>query len=307
MNLRNVELNLLVAFDALMRERSVSRAAERTFITQPAMSHALNRLRLLFDDPLFVRTPRGMQPTPRAEELIDPIRRVLRDIEALMGPTRVFDAAGREHRFSLGSTDYMEFLLLPPLMGLIQSHAPKVDVHTRQLGIDELAEELEEGQIDVGLGFAVALQSASHLRRETLFEDRMACMVRRDHPLARDGLTLDSYLNLNHILISSSGDDQGIVDHWLEERGMKRRLELIITHFLSAPYIVAKTDMVLSLPLRIAASFESLAPVKTVAIPFDLPSYPVEMVWHPLREKDPAGIWLRDQIRAVSRMMATAD
>lgn len=133
MNIRNVELNLLVAFDAMMRERSVSRAAERTFITQPAMSHALNRLRQLFDDPLFVRTPRGMLPTPRADELVEPVRRVLRDIEALVGPSRVFDAAGREHRFSLGATDYMEFLLLPPLIALIQRHAPKVDMHARQL------------------------------------------------------------------------------------------------------------------------------------------------------------------------------
>jgi len=291
-----------VAFDLLMEEKNVSRAAERMFVTQSAMSHTLQRLRQQLDDPLLVKTPAGMKPTDRALSLVDPVKAVLRDIKRLIRAPEEFDPAQSRRRFVIAATDYMDLLVLPPLVERITLGAPGIDIHVKRTESPFPEEDLEHNDLDVVLGFDAILKPPAYLSRTKLFEDRMACVVGRQHMIGKSGrLTLEEYLSRKHMLISRTGTRAGLIDEWLAERGLARRIALIVPHFLSAPFIVAKTDMILSLPERIAIEFIGLAPLKTVAIPIELPAYDLVMVWHPLHDLDPAHRWLRDQIVEVCR------
>ena len=302
--LRNFDLNLLVAFDLLMQEKNVSRAAERLFVGQSAMSHILQRLRQQLDDPLLVKTPLGMKPTERANALIDPVRAVLREVELLIRTPEEFDPATSQRRFVVAATDYMDFLVVPSLIERIARQAPGIDIHIKRTEVPFPDQELETGDLDVVLGFEAILKPAGYLQCDKLFEDRMACLISADHPPAGGGqLSLEDYVAMKHMLISRTGTRVGVIDEWLAERGLERRIALIVPHFLPAPFIVAKTDMLLSLPLRIAERFVRLAPLKIVPVPIDLPVYDLVMVWHPLREKEPAHRWLRGQILAVCRAL----
>jgi len=298
--LRNFDLNLLVAFDLLMQEQNVSRAAERMFICQSAMSHILQRLRQQLDDPLLVKTPSGMKPTDRALAMIDPVRAVLRDVRRLIGTREEFDPATSVRRFVIAATDYMDVLVIPALVERIAQCAPGVDIHVKRTETPFPEKELENNDLDVVLGFETVLKPPGQMMVEKLFVDRMTCLVRKNYAKNRGGrLTLDEFISMKHMLISRTGTRIGLVDEWLAEKGLERRIALIVPHFLSAPFIVAKTDMVLSLPERIAKQFIGLAPLRILPIPMDLPAYNLVMVWHPLRKNDPAHRWLREQILAV--------
>jgi DNA-binding transcriptional LysR family regulator len=306
-NLRNFDLNLLLAFDVLMQERNVTRAAERMFITQSAMSHTLHRLRQQLDDPLLVKTPSGMQPTDRAMALVDPVRSLLLEMERLLEPPQAFDPASSQRRFTIAATDYMECLLLPDLTRLIEQAAPGIDIHVKRTESAFPLTPLENGSLDVVLGFASVLEPPSQLCCDHLFVDLMACVVREDHPHIRQAPSLADYLAAAHMLISRTGSQVGVIDEKLAELGLERRVNLIVPHFLSAPLIVAETDMILSLPYRLAAQFRKLVALKILPVPLDLPNYDLAMIWHPLREKDPAHGWLREQIKAIGRRIdATA-
>lgn len=295
-NLRNFDLNLLVAFDVLMRELNVTRAAEQMFITQSAMSHILHRLRQQLDDPILVKTPSGMKPTERALALIDPVRAVLSETERLIQPPVEFDAASSQRRFVLAATDYIEFLLMPELSGLIENNAPGIDLHVKRTESSFPATPLENGSLDVVLGFESVLNPPVHLQRQYLFSDKMACVVRQDHPLISKPPSLEEFVAVPHMLISRTGSNVGIIDQVLTELGLERRIKLIVPHFLSAPLIVAKTDMILSLPYRIAEQFTKIASLAIFPVPLELPDYDLCMIWHPLQDKDPAHLWLREII-----------
>ena len=298
MDLRRIDLNLLLVLDVLMRERNVSRAAERMFVTQSAMSHSLNRLRDVFDDPLLVRTSSGMQPTARAFALIGPVRQALDDISRTIEPTASFDPGSSQHGFVIAATDYIECLLVPVLMERIHKLAPGVDITFIQPD-EPLAEQLlEEGNIDLALGFHEAIAPSPRLRQEVLFDDELICLVRKNHRKVKQRLTLKQYLVLEHLLISPAGTAIGLVDEWLAEQGLKRRVALVVPHYLTIPSILRNTDYVIALPTRLARQFVSLAPLRMIAGPFKLPRYDTVMVWHPLRDKDPAHCWIRDQITA---------
>ena len=300
-NLRTFDLNLLVAFDVLMRELNVTRAAEHMFITQSAMSHILHRLRQQLDDPLLVKTPAGMKPTERALALIEPIRALLTEMEQLLQPPLEFEADTSQRRFVLAATDYMEFLLIPKLSGLIDQMAPGIDIHVKRTESSFPVAQLESGSLDVVLGFESVLNPPAHLNCHLLFSDRMACVVRQNHPLIRKAPSLEEYVAVPHMLISRTGSNMGVIDQKLTELGLERRIKLIVPHFLSAPLIVAETDMILSLPYRIAEQFKKFAPLEIFPVPIELPAYDLCMIWHPLYDKDPAHLWLRDKIIAIGR------
>lgn len=300
-NLRTFDLNLLVAFDMLMRELNVTRAAEQMFITQSAMSHTLHRLRQQLDDPLLVKTPTGMVPTERALALIGPVRAWLAEMEQLIQPPLEFEANTSQRRFVLAATDYMEFLLMPKLSGLIDQTAPGIDLHVKRTESSFPVGQLENSSLDVVLGFESVLNPPAHLHSEPLFNDRMACVVRQDHPLISKPPSLAEYLTVPHMLISRTGTQVGIIDQKLAEMDLERRIKLIVPHFLSAPLIVAETDLILSLPYRIAEQFTKFAPLAIFPVPLELPVYALVMIWHPLRDKDPAHRWLREQITAIGR------
>lgn len=303
-SLRNFDLNILVAFDVLMEELNVTRAAERMFVTQSAMSHVLHRLRQQLDDPLLIKTPSGMKPTPRALVLIGPVKDVLKDVEHLIRPPAAFDPLASQHRFVLAATDYMEILTLPALCERISRIAPGIDIHVKRTEASFPDGALENCSLDVVLGFESVLNPPSHLNRQTLFSDRMACLARKKHPMLKNGLSLTDYVALPHMLISRTGSPIGLIDQKLQEMGIERRIQLIVPHFLSAPLIVAQTDMMLSLPQRIAEQFSRFAALDVFPVPVDLPDYELAMIWHPLRDKDPALVWLRGQLADVGRTFA---
>lgn len=303
MSLKRLDLNLLIVFDALMSEKNVSKAAEKLFIGQSAMSHSLNRLRQALNDPILVRTTKGMKPTTRAETLIIPIRKALLEIELTVTSPPIFEPSTAEHRFVIAATDYNELILLPALLKKVRKLAPGVDIHVRQTNEYLPEDELENGNINVVLGFDVSLEIPSRIHQQALFHDVFVSIVRKDHPVIDDTLSLEQYVKMDHVLISPSGNEYGIVDHWLHQHDLSRKIVSIVPHFLPAPLIIAQTDMVLTLPYRIAEKFLQMAPLKLFQTPVELPSYQLSMIWHPLYEKDPADQWLRELIKSVSQQI----
>ena len=304
MSLNRLDLNLLVAFDALMTELNVSKAAEKLFIGQSAMSHSLNRLRQTFDDPLLVRTTGGMKPTARALELIEPIRKALLEIEVTVNTKQAFEPKTAQQRFVIAASDYSELIILPYLLKRVREHAPRVDIHVRQPSEYLPEEDLENGNINVALGFDVSLEAPSRICQQGLFHDVLVTIVRESHPVIDNSLSLEQYIDLEHALISPSGDDHGIADHWLDQNDLSRNVVLLVPHFLSAPLIIAQTDLALTLPYRVAERFVKMAPLKLLQTPIPFPSYQMCMIWHPLYEKDPAQQWLRTQINTVGQQIA---
>jgi DNA-binding transcriptional LysR family regulator len=302
--LRNFDLNLLIAFKHLLEERSVSRSAEKMFISQSAMSHVLQRLRQQLDDPVLIKTPRGMRPTQRALDLFDPICAVLKNIENIVQPPEEFSPESSERRFAIATSDYFEFTLLHRLCETLNKSAPNVELHIKQLGGASAEACIEEGEIDLVIALNVASNNASYLRRETLFHERLMTMVRRDHPdFSQSDITLEQFLSSRHLLISHREDGTGLVDDWLEQHGKKRKVSVILPNFLSASSIVARTDLVLTAPRRVGEHFAHLAPVKMMPVPIEFPDCVATMAWHPLKDKEPAHSWLRQQILDSVRML----
>jgi DNA-binding transcriptional LysR family regulator len=304
MGLNRLDLNLLVAFDALMTELNVSKAAEKLFIVQSAMSHSLNRLRQTLDDPILVRTTNGMKPTARAQELIEPIRKALLEIEVTITTKSAFEPKTAQQRFVIAASDYNELILLPSLIKMVRGIAPRVDIHVRQPRDYLPEEDLENGNINVALGFDVSLETPSRIHQQGLFHDVFVTLVSESHPVIKDSLSLEQFSAMEHVLISPSGDEQGIVDHWLSQNNLSRNVVLLVPHFLSAPLIIAQTDLALTLPYRVAERFVHMAPLKLLKTPIAFPSYQMSMIWHPLYEKDPAQQWLRTQIQTVGKEIA---
>ncbi|OAI30595.1 LysR family transcriptional regulator [Methylosinus sp. R-45379] len=300
--LRDFDLNLLVAFKYLMEELNVSRAAQKMFVSPSAMSHVLQRLRQQLDDPVLVKTPQGMAPTQRALDLLEPVDVVLREVEKLIQPPEAFSAETSRRRLVIATTDYIELILLPSLTETLGQLAPNIEIFIREPHRKLPERALAENPVDFMIGFDVNLTPPPHIRCETLFDDRMTSVVRRDHPtLTGDDMTFDQFMAGNHMLISRRESGTGLIDDWLEQRGMSRKIGLILPNFLSAPLIVASTDHILSLPQRLAERFVELAPLKILPTPIDLPLYKLVMSWHPLQEKDPAHAWLREQIMETCR------
>jgi len=241
MDIRNVDLNLLVALDALLAERSVSRAAVRLHLSQPAASALLARLRELFGDPLLLRSARGMLPTPRALELLGPVRQVLDEIDAIVQPRAAFAAATAEHSFTLSASDYVEYALLPKLVDYLEHKAPGVRLEVRPLDLPLVAKQMESGDVDLCI---TGLQNApAGLHARPLYTERIVSVVRRDHPGAGARLTLDKFCSLEHIRVSVPGSGfSARIDAALAALGRKRHVRLAVPHFLMVPEIVARSE-----------------------------------------------------------------
>jgi DNA-binding transcriptional LysR family regulator len=206
----------------------------------------------------------------------------------------------------IGVSDYNELILVPSLISRVREFAPGVEIHVRQPRDYIPEEDLENGKINVVLGFDVSLETPTRLHQQGLFHDVFVTIVSESHPLIDDSLTLEQFVALDHILISPSGDEHGIVDHWLSQKNLSRRVVLLVPHFLSAPLIIAQTDLALTLPYRIAERFVQMAPLKLLQTPIAFPSYQMSMIWHPLYEKDPAQKWLRTQIQIIGQQIVSS-
>ena len=293
MNITAANLNLFVAFDALVTHSSVSRAAQHVGITQSAMSNSLRQLRGLFDDPLFLRSSHGIVPTPRAKELAVPVRDALRLLERTLQP-KVFDPATSTRTFVLIASDYVEFVLLPRLLGQVAKHAPGVRIQMLPWGLHQVPEELARGNADLMIGFYDKVPP--HHREQFLFEERYACVVRKGHPLVSSKLTLRTYAALKHVMVSQSAGATSGIDRALAELGYTREVSLRVSHFLNVPPLVASTDLVAALSRRVAEPFARMLPLRLFEPPLRLRVSRIGMVWHDSLHDDPAHQWLRGMV-----------
>lgn len=299
MNTRDFDLNLLVAFEALLAERNVTHAARRLGVTQPAMSNALRRLRGLLDDPVFVRTSEGMTPTPRALAIGPAIAGALNGIRTALSATG-FDPRRSSARFSVATLDYLEALYFPRLLAGLEVAGPAIHLRVRRLGaIYEVPQQqLESGGIDCAVGsFPQPMTPQSGLLSEVLAEEDWVCVGRRGHPALRRRLSLKTYAGLRHLAISypDPGGGSGMIDRLLAAHGLSRTCPATVPHFMALPFYVARTDCIATLPRPLATFFARALPLQLAPAPLPKPSA-VSLVWHSRSEGDPAQRWLRQMI-----------
>ncbi|MFT3766247.1 MAG: LysR family transcriptional regulator [Minicystis sp.] len=291
-------LDLLRCFAMLHRERHLSRAAQRTGISQPAMSRALARLRDRFDDPLFVRTPRGMLPTPRADALAPRVHAVIEAAASLVRD-EVLDPAALVRTFVIGTSGFSDAQFLPPLIKTLAREAPHVAITTRSLG-GNAGEALASGRLDLMIGIGESVPAG--MRRTRLYQESFVCAVRRDHPGVGKRLTLERFIALPHLLIAPGGNPGSVVDSALEAQGLSRHVAARIHAFPSAPAIVAGTDLVLTAPKRLIEPLAKPFRLRLYPVPIELRAFPVFAAWHPRVQDDPAHAWFRGKVVAASKM-----
>lgn len=262
-DLTRVDLNLLVVFEALLVERHVGRAAHRLSLSQSATSHALGRLRALFDDPLFVRHPRGIEPTPRARELDQPVALALAQLRQLLRPTDPFDPATLQRTFTIAAHDYALAVLIPAVAATLQRQAPGVNLRCLSMHPSTVINSLDRGELDCALGGFVGVH-ADRVARLPLFTDRFVGVARRGHPSVQDGkMALTDFAGAAHVLMSPNGADRDHIDDALAKCGLARRVMMTVPNFLAVATMLMTSDLIGVLPERLALH-------ATLAV-FDLP------------------------------------
>jgi DNA-binding transcriptional LysR family regulator len=298
--LARVDLNLLTVFRALDETRHVTRASRLLGVSQPALSHALRRLRDVFGDPMFVRTPRGMALTPLAESLAGPIREALAQLESEVLERGPFNAAVLSRTFRVRTTDYLEALVTPSLLTALAADAPRVRVAALAVGTSLPRAELESGACDVAIaGFFDDVPTGFH--QEALFHDTYACAVRRSHPRVRGpGLTLDAFRAERHVLVAPGGELTGAVDRALARQKDRRQVVAGTSAFLVAAWICARSNFVVTAPSRLLSKLAAPLGLRTFAPPVTMPVIRIVQVWHARSDADPAHRWFRELVRDVA-------
>jgi DNA-binding transcriptional LysR family regulator len=300
MNLRSLDLNLLVALEALLAERHVTRAANRIGLSQPAMSNALSRLRRIFRDDLLVRTALGMQPTAQAELLREPLRIVLRQIERVLEGSALFDPQRAKITLVLRLSDLLAYQILPPLLASIVGSAPGVSLDIVHLSPTETVDALERDEVHAGI--SMSLEHSTSIRSEALLRDRMVCVMRRGHPLGRGRLTLDAFFYSRHLKVSMSPTDRRFVDDILRESGQTRDVAVNVPHWLLVPHLLRSTDLISVMPERFAASISGDLVCK--ALPFASAPFEWRLYRHRRHDGSRAVDWLCQRLREVAAALA---
>lgn len=302
MNWRRIDLNLLVVFDAVMQERNATRAAEKLNMSQPAVSHALGRLRATLRDELFIRTPEGMVPTPQAERLAPSVRQALADLGTALEGAREFEPQEVEQTFRVAVNNYAALVMAPQLAATVAREAPSVTLDLRPSGTMVVADRLDRGELDLALGNQAAPgERFSDLR---LLDDQFACVLRKEHPAVGSDGRIDALVlaELPHLEVSSTGEGTSFVDDELARLGLERRVSLRAP-LLAAAGILAQSDMIAVIAERAARVFAAGAPLRVLPLPFKSPSLTVAMLWHRRVEDQPGHRWLRGIVSRLSRAL----
>lgn len=297
--LRRIDLNLLLVFDALCRHRSVVAAANELAMSPSAVSHALARLRSALSDELFVRFGSAMQPTARAEQMAASVAESLGALDGCLEGIRPFNPAVSRQSFVFAATDFTAFALLPALVGRLETTAPNVRIRMVYSTHRDSLNELVAGRIHFALGMRDG-PPISHEGVEAMhcFEDEYVVATRRDHPSVRKTLSLRQYLAARHVVVTPWADAGSVINAALEQQGLKRDVAVQLPSLLAAPYIVARSNYMITLPRRLATELSSAVPLAIFPAPFPIPSYGLEFYFHRRHASIPGHVWLREQMRS---------
>jgi DNA-binding transcriptional LysR family regulator len=294
----DLDLNLLPVFDALIRVRNVSRAAEELDMSQSAVSHALKRLRLFFGDQLFLKTGSGMQPTPRALELLAPVLAVMGTVRSELLVHEGFDAASSRRVFSLCLTDMGELIFLPRLIERLRAAAPGCTLRTLQVPMATIQDVLESGEADLALGSLHSVPEG--LFQQQLFTRSFVTIVSRRNRGIGDAITREQFLAMEHIVVSLSGRVEDGYDSIVDQLAGPRRVYLTTPHFLTVPMIIEQNpELIATVPRELATRFANYKSIKAVETPIDVPPFAIRQHWHPRFQHDAANVWLRKQVKEV--------
>ena len=294
MELRDIDLNLLVIFNQVLAERRVSRAAENLGLTQPAVSNALARLRKLFGDELFVRTPKGMEATPFADQLAEPVTYALGMIHGAVNQRTSFDPRNSARAFTVGMTDIGEIYFLPTLIERLRRDAPGVSLSTVRNTAVNLKDEMEAGKVDLAIGLLPQLKAGFFQRR--LFRQSYVCLMRKGHRLDKRRISLAEFSAAEHVVVVSAGTGHGKVDELLERSGVERKVRVTVPHFVAIGHILQATDLVATVPERLAHRMIEPFGLSSVSHPAALPEVAINVFWHAKFHKAQANQWLRSLI-----------
>ncbi len=297
MNLQNIDLKLLVFLDALLDERSVSRAATKVCISQPAMSNALNKLRTLLDDPLLIRSSKEMIPTHKAMLIHRPLKKALSQLGETFSQLESFDPQQASRTFTVSLTDYASSVLLPNLIELVKKQAPHCSfrILDASLGLDQL----EQTGVDVAINSFGPLPESFYEKK--LWQEQYSVISRHNHTDLKGGLTLPSFLALEHVVFIKSGVGPGTVDMALADTNQSRKVAVHTKHFHLAPKLVQSSDMISTMPSKLAKHFQQYFNIDVYEPPLALPDFTYSMVWSSVAQHDPAIVWLRDKIVQVAK------
>ena len=299
MDIRNVDLNLLVIFDAMARLRSVNRMAEAVGLSQPAASAALARLRALFEDPLFVRTGAQMKPTPRALELAPAVHRIVEAINTEVLQQASFDPAAAERTFTLLTPDIGEVSFLPGVLARLRRDAPGVRLRALAMPRQAAAEALESDIADLAIGFFPDLQKAGFFQQR-LFKSNYACITCASAKRVPDRLTRKQFLEAQHVVVRPDGREH-LLDQFLDQKGWQREVRLELSHFMSLIAILPGSDFIATVPMDIATVLGRHLPLRRLELPFKPPDIDVQQFWHRRMQHDAANQWLRGVFYEVNR------
>lgn len=296
------DLNLLPVFVALMEERSVTRAASRLGITQPALSNSLNRLRDMLRDPLFIRERYGIKPTQLAEDIAPAIEAALAQLDEIVVHQQDFDPADAEHQFLIAPNSYAELVLMPALVARLREQAPGIRLRMIPFGNDLAETGVMSGTTAMVLGRIV--DPPDNLVVQHLMDDGLACVVRHGHPDVGDNLSRDEYESLKHVNVLPPGRIRAGLFEALGKQNLKREVAVSVTHFLAVPEMIAVTDYCATLPILICRGLERDPRLKVLPAPVDLGTFPVELAWHVRYRHDPAHKWLRSTLIETARSLS---
>ena len=295
MHISRIDLNLLVVLDAIYTEGGITRAAGKLHLTQPAISHALGRLRELFKDPLFEREGRAMVPTPLTRSLIEPVQRALRGLEVTLNELESFDPATTQKRFTIGLRDVLESTLLPAFMQRIYVNAPLIDIGVVHVNRRDVEAELAMGTLDAAID--VLLPVSEKVRHSRIALDRLVVVARKGHPKVNARLDLETYLEQDHVLVTSRRSGIGsLEDVELSRMGLQRRLRLRCQHYYAACRVVSQTDLILTMPERYANDTNRLFNNQILPLPLEMLPLDAYLYWHANADKEPSNRWLREQL-----------
>ncbi len=292
MDIYKIDLNLLRIFDALMRTKNMTKAGELLDLSQPSVSFALSKLRAHCNDELFVRTPGGVQPTPRALRMAKPLRHALELIQRDVFQTDEFAPATSNRVFRIGMGDIAEMMFLPHLLARIHREAPGVTIKTANLPLPVLEQEMIAGDVDLVVGFYPNF-SKGNFYQQHLYSDNFVCMMRSGHPLTRSALTMDDYRHAYHIVPSPDNRGQDLFEEYIRAQGINRKVALATPHFLCIPYMLLDSDLIVTVPRECMAPFTRMARLQAMELPFSVPSFDVKQHWHAMYHGDPGNRWMR--------------